>query len=281
MKYILVLSLLMTSLGPGLVSFDTFAYPRAIKKEAKFLIEPSTEIKAIAEEAIVNSGLSDRKIRIQEDTRPDKDRSDSQQELLVLSPLLDKTKLMRDYKIAVAYHECGHLYFRHGTVLETIKNMLVYDFMKAPASWLGSYIILRQSMLNRAHNKLVMDALATVSTAVLYFDNVKTELYRVYRQNEVQADLFMCEQLYKLGNIEPLLAELYVHQQTSRLYSQGLLTKTYASEDKSILGFPLETHPSHKDRAAAIYEFLESKAIDVDQTLEVYLKKAMPNGEKE
>ncbi len=123
MKYVLLVALLMANLGSGLVSFGTSAYDSVIEKEDEFLIEPSAEIKAIAEEAIVNSGLSDRGIRIGEDTRDRKDRADAYQEVLTLSSLFDKTKFTRDYKIAVAYHECGHLYFRHNKVLMPPKNM--------------------------------------------------------------------------------------------------------------------------------------------------------------
>ncbi len=259
----------------------------------EFSVEPSAEIKAIAEAALTNSGLSDKNISIIQVPvvilKHIPRRSligwtlslSDNEHYIALPPVLDGTRYTQDLITAIAYHECGHI-SNYG--IEHDIDMQPKERVSLGSSLSSSLIAIILSFTGCAKNldmqlEPYWDKLPSVTWFLIVVAHFLTQItddlpYLAYQRDfERQADMFACEKLYKLRNFEPLLAMLYCFQKLARQSLDDLVER--------FSHLTLSTYPSFQERSLLIRQFLKNKGIDVDQALSAYLKKAIPNGEDE
>jgi hypothetical protein len=152
------------------------------------LKEPSPELYEIAFDALKTCGIT-RPVIFLEDTKQHTDYEgfvfeSKPYSLFVLTSLRNSSIEERNSKIFIAYHECGHLHYRHHA-----HRLLVDKLFAAPTT-----TALKENFM----------AAQTLYEKI----NEGFDLTAHYRDQEKQADLFACDGLIKKGREDIILQSI-------------------------------------------------------------------------
>jgi hypothetical protein len=228
--------------------------------KAKGFIEPSPEIKEIAEYAMKQCGIDPEKVILLEDPKAGRSynayvNDELPYSFMVITSLWRSDKDSVKSKIFTAFHECGHIYYRHSTkrdLAEGISGAAGIVGLALPLAHFGYKMTKKDLSVGLKEAGFVAEALLTFALYLLW--ERSTPFY--HRLQEKEADLFACDRLIAAGRPDIVVRRIEERRvgNTKNFEREGMLAQLKSSE----------AHPSIPEQVAYLIDCLKKHGYSLD-----------------